>query len=51
MGGHGLIPGMYVTVAPRQLAADAVTVRPTDREAVTIGANTAAKILVSPEDV
>jgi DtxR family transcriptional regulator, Mn-dependent transcriptional regulator len=51
MGGHGLIPGMYVTVAPRQLAADAVTVRPTHREAVTIGANTAAKILVSPEDV
>jgi DtxR family Mn-dependent transcriptional regulator len=48
---HGLIPGMRITVAPRQPAADAVTIHPADREPITIGLTTAAKILVSPEGV
>jgi DtxR family Mn-dependent transcriptional regulator len=48
---HGLTPGTRVTVAPRQPIADAVTIHSADREPVTIGATTAAKILVEPADV
>lgn len=48
VGGHGLMPGQRVTVAPRQPAADAVTVHAVERESVTLGVSAAAKILVGP---
>lgn len=51
VGGHGLMPGQCVTVAPRQPVADAVTVRAADRGPVTLGATAAAKILVEPAGV
>ncbi|MGI8738270.1 MAG: metal-dependent transcriptional regulator [Gammaproteobacteria bacterium] len=43
---HGLTPGESVTVALREPAADAVTVRARDREPVTLGTAAAAAILV-----
>lgn len=48
---HGLMPGESVTVAPRQPAADAVTVFAGEREPVTLGTAAAATILVEPADV
>lgn len=46
VAGQGLTPGARVTVAPRQPAADAVTVFAADREPVTLGTAAAATILV-----
>jgi len=43
---HGLTPGESVTVAPREPAADAVTIRAGAREPVTLGTAAAATILV-----
>ncbi|MGH8503270.1 MAG: metal-dependent transcriptional regulator [Gammaproteobacteria bacterium] len=48
---QGLVPGERVTVAPRQPAADAVTVFAADREPVTLGTAAAATILVEPAEV
>jgi len=51
VAGHGLRPGERITVAPRQPAADAVTVLSDDREPVTLGTAAAAAILVEPAEV
>lgn len=48
---HGLRPGESITVAPRQPAADAVTVCAGDREPVTLGTAAAASILVEPAGI
>lgn len=49
-GDHGLMPGQGVVVSPRQPANDAVTVHTDDHNSVTLGATTAAKILVETAD-
>ncbi|HEX7009762.1 MAG TPA: metal-dependent transcriptional regulator [Phycisphaeraceae bacterium] len=45
---QGLAPGSDVTVESRSNSAQAVTLRPAGRQAVTMGTAAAAKILVSP---
>ncbi len=46
---HGLKPGTEVRIERRDDSADAVTLRPTGGEAVTMGSTAAAKILVMVE--
>lgn len=45
---HGLKPGTRITVEERDPVADAVTLRPQDREAMTIGGEAAAKLWIEP---
>ena len=46
---HGLTPGAHVTIESHTPSADAITVRPQNREAVTLGSAAAMKIMVRVE--
>ena len=43
---HGLTPGVRVTIESHSTSADAITVRPENREPVTLGSAAAKKIMV-----
>ncbi len=47
---HGLTPGAPFTIESTSPTADAITVRPQDREPVTLGLAAAGKIMVKVED-